>query len=403
MAMRRLLLLGVGLVLTGHAQAQGQKTLGVLFSGDASVRGAVLLRAQATEVLSGSQITAGEGSALLKLERGGQLRICPKTDLSLNAGASGQALSLGLNAGAMELDYALESGADSLITPDFRLLLISPGSFHLAISVAASGDTCMRSLPGNSASVFITEMMGNDSFQLAPGKNVLFLQGKIAMATPAPAVCGCPETSLPKTEVAEATPPPQHANDGRAGDPAPKGPASEITAAVAPPQQADSGDTAQTAETQVAASATISPTAQPSPEAQANPDGARGGENPAPQEPSAAADAQPEVAHLEVDSRFSYRGDEEAQDFYSTASRLSLSTDNSKLALALLPQLKQPGEPASAPHPGEPNSAATPAQASAPPQAAPHSNAAPNPKVAKSEPDSGGGFRRFFRRLFGGH
>ena len=53
------LLLGVGLALAGSAQAQEQKALGELFSGDASVRGAVLLRAQATQVLSGSQIAAG--------------------------------------------------------------------------------------------------------------------------------------------------------------------------------------------------------------------------------------------------------------------------------------------------------------------------------------------------------
>ena len=372
MEMRRLLLLGVGLALAASAQAQGQKALGVLFSGDASVRGAVLLRAQATEVLSGSQITAGEGSALLKLERGGQLRVCPKTNLSLNAGASGKALSLGLNAGAMELDYSLDSGADSLITPDFRLLLISPGSFHLAISVSSSGDTCMRSLPGNSASIFITEMMGSDSYQLAPGKNVLFMKGKISLATQAPAVCGCPETSPPKTEVAEAAPA--------------KGPAQEAPVEIA----------AQATEAQEAASAMLPPPAQLSTAPQATPALTRSGENPAAatEGPSGVAAAQPEVAHLEVDSRFSYRGDGEAQDFYSTASRLSLSGDNSRLALALLPQLKQPAEPTSGSHPGEPASAS---QAGAPTAARPNSN------VAVSAPGSGGGLRRFFRRLFGGH
>ena len=355
MAKRRLLLLGVGLALAGSAQAQGQKALGVLFSGDASVQGAVLLRAQATEVLSGSQITAGEGSALLKLDRGGQLRICPKTNLSLNAGAGGQALSLGLNAGAMELDYSLESGADSLITPDFRLLMISPGSFHLAISVASSGDTCMRSLPGNSASVFVTEMMGSDSYQLAPGKNVLFLKGKISLATQAPAMCGCPETSPPsKTEVAQSAPA--------------KPPAAEPPAAAA--DQAAETPASVALPTTEAANAAV------------------------PQAPQ--ADNQPEAAHLEVDSRFSYRGDGETQDFYSTAARLSLSTDNSKLALALLPQINRPGEPASGSQPGATASATAPA--AAPAASAPA--AAANSNVTVSERKSGG-LGGFFRRLFG--
>jgi len=360
MAMRRLLLLGVGLALAGCAQAQGQMSLGVLFSGDASVRGAVLLRAQSTEVLSGSQIAAGEGSALLKLDRGGQLRICPKTNISLNAGASGQALSLGLNAGAMELDYALESGADSLITPDFRLLLISPGSFHLAISVASSGDTCMRSLPGNSASVFVTEMMGSDSYQLAPGKNVLFMKGKIALATQAPAVCGCPETSPPKAEVAAAP--------------------------AAPPAAETPAPAEQTPETR--ASAVLPATEAPKPGTSAA------------LEAEAAAD-QPEVAHIEVDSRFSYRGDGETQDFYSTAARLSVSSDNSRLALALLPQINRPGEANTGPQSGGAASTTAPATANAAAASAP-AEAPSNAKAGVSEPKRGG-LRGFFRRLFGGH
>ncbi len=157
-------------------------------------------------MLSGSQVTAGDGAALLKLERGGELRICAKTNLSLSADAAGKALVLGLNAGAMELNYSLASSADLLITPDFRLQLISPGTFHLAISVNPAGDTCLRSLPGNDASVFISEMMGSDSYQLSPGKNVMFRAGKISGATEAPAVCGCPETTPEMTMRAATLP-----------------------------------------------------------------------------------------------------------------------------------------------------------------------------------------------------
>jgi hypothetical protein len=180
------------------------------------------------------------------------------------------------------------------MTPDFRLQLISPGTFHLAISVAPSGNTCVRTLPGNDAAVFVAELMGNDSYQLSPGKSVMFAGGKISAATAAPEVCGCPETAAPirTPETAVAT--------------APGGSPAQPTVAQ--------------------------PTEAPPTEKQTS-------EAPALAEQAAAA-------HLEVDSRFVYRGDKAVQDISSSVSRLSLSTDNSKLALALLPQVSGPPAPA---------------------------------------------------------
>ena len=297
MANQRVLLLGFALASSGAMQAQN--AIGEVFSGDASVRGSVLFSAQGTQVLSGSQVSAGEGSALLKLKRGGQVRICPRTNLSVSADASGKQLALGMNVGSMELEYTLTGAADSLMTPDFRLQLISPGNFHLAISVGPSGDTCLRTLPGNDAGVFVAEMMGNDSYQLSPGKSVMFGGGKISRATTAPEVCGCPESKL----------------DMQAG---------ENAAPAAAPGTASAA----------ASSAQVASPEQP--------------EEKQPLEKQAAeappAKDQP-VAHLEVDSRFVYRGDEAGQDLYTSVSRLSLSTDNSQLALALLPQVSGPAAP----------------------------------------------------------
>lgn len=273
----------LGIALAAAPAANAQNAIGEVFSGDAGVRGAVLLSSSGTHVLSGSQITAGDGAALLKLERGGELRICAKTNVSLSADATGKALVLGLNAGAMELNYSLASSADLLITPDFRLQLISPGIFHLAVSVTPTGDTCLRSLPGNDAAVFISEMMGSDSYQLSPGKNVMFRAGKISGATEAPAVCGCPETTQ------------------------------EMMVRAAPPAAAP-------------AKPEIPPAA----------------DNTADNAAQMAENQPPNAAHLEVESTFAYRGDEAGQDIYGSVARLSLSSDNSKLTLALLPQVSGP-------------------------------------------------------------
>ena len=184
-------LAAVSAVVLAAVAVHAQQPVGELYSSEASVRGAVSFSGGGTRVLSGSQVTAGEAAALLRLMRGGFVRVCPRTTLSLTADNSGKTLVLGMNAGAVEVDYSLAAAADSLLTPDFRLQLISPGDFHFAISVAPTGDTCLRSLEGNTASIFVAEMMGTDSYQLAPGRAVLFKAGRISGATTAPNACGC--------------------------------------------------------------------------------------------------------------------------------------------------------------------------------------------------------------------
>ena len=295
-------LLLLGCVLAAPPALCAQNSIGEVFSTDASVRGSVALSKSGARVLSGSQVSAGDGVALLKLERGGEVRICPKTNLSLSTDQSGNALVLGLNAGAMELNYSLSSAADSLITPDFRLQLISPGSFHLAISVAGSGDTCMRTLPGNDASVFIAEMMGGGAYQLSPGRSVMFRAGKISGATDAPASCGCPDV---KAELPEAAP-------------------SNQTDTLTPAQLSKqlASDLAAQLATQFESQAAAQSQAAP---------------------PSASTEAAVQgEPHLKIESSFVYRGSEAAEDYYATVARLSLSTDDSGLAKALLPQVSPP-------------------------------------------------------------
>jgi hypothetical protein len=302
---KHLLLLGLALGATPVVHAQ--HGVGELFSSDASVRGSVLLSVSGTHVLSGSQVTAGDGAALLKLERGGDLLICPKTNLSLSADAGGKALVLGLNEGSMELDYALHSAVDTLVTPDFRVQLISPGTFHFAISVASSGDTCVHSLAGNDAALFIAEMMGGDSYQLSPGKSVMFRGGKIAAATEAPAACGCPELKPFMVAPESATL------------------SAETPAATVAPTPANN------------AASNVNPGATQSAEQNSASNAA--------QNPASNANRDANQAHLEVNGSFIYRGNGAGQDYYSSVARLSTSRDNSQLALALLPQVSGPAAP----------------------------------------------------------
>jgi hypothetical protein len=172
-----------------------QNTIGEVFASDASVHGSVVLAAGGTSVLSGSTVTAGAGTATLKLQRGGEVRICPGTNLSVNSSSSGRDLMLGFSTGSVELHYPLASSADSLQTPDFRLLLAGPGAFHVAISGDARGNTCVRTLPANTASVIVSELMGDGTYQVKSDEQVVFRRGRLAdVAHEAPPDCGCPVT-----------------------------------------------------------------------------------------------------------------------------------------------------------------------------------------------------------------
>src|SRR5450755_4533567 len=112
-----------------------QQTLGELYATDARVKGAVVLAGSGTSVLSGSSIAAGAQNATLKLERGGSLLVCSGTNLSVSASQNGRELMFSLNSGNLEMNYPLGAEADTLLTPDLRLLLPGPGTVHVAVRV----------------------------------------------------------------------------------------------------------------------------------------------------------------------------------------------------------------------------------------------------------------------------
>jgi hypothetical protein len=156
------------------------------------VQGNVRQTTGGLEVSNGSVITAGEHSASLRLARGGQVRICPGTNLTVNRSPNGQELMFAMSAGSLEAQYPLSTTADAVLTPDFRILISGPAKVDVSVTASANGDACVRSR-GEDSYIVVSELMGNDFYRLRANEQALFHAGhakdpEINGSTP----CGCP-------------------------------------------------------------------------------------------------------------------------------------------------------------------------------------------------------------------
>jgi hypothetical protein len=165
--------------------------LGELFASDSNSSGPMQLAGSGMSVYSGSELSAGIAPATLKLARGGQVRICANS--GLNVTTSGQGLMLATGAGALEIAYELkQQAADVVMTPDFNVSLVGPGTFHFALGINKKGDTCVKPLAGNASEITFSELLGTGVYKAGPDETMVFRGGKLGDKAALTGECGCP-------------------------------------------------------------------------------------------------------------------------------------------------------------------------------------------------------------------
>ncbi len=242
----------------------------------AEVTGALQVYNGRAFIANNGAITAGLATTQVTLPYRGTLRVCASTTVKLAADSSVPAgetpgLMIAMERGAIEASFATGRNSDILLTPDFRILIGSPGTVDVKVRLGANGDTCVENAGTNAPYVLVTSVFDGASYRVQPGQRVMFQHGSLHdVVDQEKEPCGCPpaekggnEFPLAQSEGLAPTLHPAPVTEG------PRGQAAQTTDALtynAADHQPKPAETTPPATAPPAGSTASAPVAKPAPQ-----------------------------------------------------------------------------------------------------------------------------------------
>jgi hypothetical protein len=184
-------------------------------------------------IAASGSVTSGTETTQVTLPHRGVLRVCASTTVKLASDSSVPAgevpgLLMAMDHGAVEMSFADVHNSDTLLTPDFRILVGGPGAAEVKVRLGGQGDTCVDNAGVNVSYVLVSSVFEGGAYRVQPGQRVMFQHGSLgAVVDQEKEPCGCPppvpaqsnEFPLAQSEGLAPLPPPAASNSGVHGTP----------------------------------------------------------------------------------------------------------------------------------------------------------------------------------------
>jgi len=154
-------------------------------------------------VIAANASIASKGqSTHVTLPYRGTLLVCAYTTVKLTADSSTPAgevpgLLMAMEHGALEMSFAAgranSKNADTLLTPDFRILINGSGAADVKVRLGPKGDTCIDNSGADAPYVVVSSVFEGGAYRVQPGQRVMFQHGSLQeVVDEEKEPCGCP-------------------------------------------------------------------------------------------------------------------------------------------------------------------------------------------------------------------
>lgn len=149
-------------------------------------------------VTANASVTSGAETTHVTLPYRGVLLVCSFTTVKLAGDSNAHTgdvpgLLLAMDHGSVEMNFATSRNSDTLLTPDFRILISGPGAAEVKVRLGPKGDTCVDNAGANAPYVLVSSVFEGGAYRVQPGQRVMFQHGSLhEVVDQEKESCGCP-------------------------------------------------------------------------------------------------------------------------------------------------------------------------------------------------------------------